>query len=89
MRYSLRRSTRIKTLVSMLDIMEDQANALYNIVGDIPIRPSPNRVSHDFEICWHGIWVKAEIKVYAVLMQAGDDGPDMLNMGRLLNRPFN
>ena len=89
MPYRLRRSTKIKTLISTLDITEEQANAVYNSVGDMAVRSSPNRASHDFEICWYGRWAKAEIKVSSVLMQAGGlvrDRPDMLDMGRLLNR---
>ena len=62
-RYNLRSSTQIKSLISKLRITEAQAKAVYESVGDMPVRASQNRATHDFEICWYGRWAKAEIKV--------------------------
>jgi hypothetical protein len=62
-RYNLRSSTKIKSLISKLRITEAQAKTVYESVGDMPVRASQNRATHDFEMCWYGRWAKAEIKV--------------------------
>ena len=89
-RYNLRYSTKMKSLVSKLRITEAQAQALYSSIGDMLVRPSQNRVTHDFEICWYGRWAKAELKVpsntvYIPLGGLIRDRPDMLRMNDIYN----
>ena len=87
-RYNLRSSTKIKSLISKLRITEAQAKTVYESVGDMPVRASQNRATHDFEICWYGRWAKAELKipsntVYIPLGGLIRDRPDPLRMNDL------
>lgn len=87
-RYNLRNSTKIKSLISKLRITEAQAKTVYESVGDMPVRASQNRATHDFEMCWYGRWAKAEIKVssnsiYMPLRNLIRDRPDPLRMNDL------
>ena len=87
-RYNLRSSTKIKSLISKLRITEAQAQAIYRSIGDMLVRPSQNRATHDFELCWYGRWAKAEIKAssYTVYMPPGGlirDRSDMLRMNEI------
>ena len=87
-RYNLRYSTKINSLVSKLRITEAQAQALYSSIGDMLVRPSQNRATHDFEICWYGRWAKAELKipsntVYIPLGGLIRERPDILRMNDL------
>ena len=89
-RYNLRYSTKIKSLISKLRISEAQAQSIYRSIGDMLVRPSQNRATHDFELCWYGRWAKAEIKapLYTVYVPPGGlirDRPDMLRMNGMHN----
>ena len=87
-RYNLRSSTKIKSLISRLRVTEAQAQAINRSIGDMMIRPSQNRATHDFEVCWYGRWAKAEIKepsntIYMPLRNLIIDRPDPLRMNDL------
>lgn len=88
--YNLRDSTKIKTLISKLNITEAQAYSVMHNLAGLLVRPAPKGVSWDIEICWYGQWTKAEIKAptNVIVMQPGGrirDGPNILSLNAIKN----